>query len=206
MVVSPTFSLVFVCTGNRFRSPLAAALVARLVEGEPITTESFGTLDVEGLPALPEAVELGRAMGIDLSPHRARPVLRANLRNVDLLLGFEDAHVRESVVDAGAPRERAFTLRHFMRLLHEVSPSDDAAPAVERARELVARADAVRATQRSTLADNMRDPLGAPAKVQHEIAAEIRDSCLELAARLFNVRGRTLPTLQAPSRRLSWFR
>ena len=197
---SSSFSAVFACTGNRFRSPLAAALVRRLVEGLRVTTESFGTLELEGLPALPEAIALADELGVDLGSHRARPLTRASLSDVDLMLGFEDAHVRGAVVDARAPRERSFTLRHFLRLLDELRDSDEHEP-VARARTAIARANELRASVPSTPADDMRDPLGAPPKVQREIAAEIREQSLELASALFGVRDASLPPLEPPPKR-----
>jgi protein-tyrosine-phosphatase len=180
------FSVVFVCTGNRFRSPLAAAFLQRLTEGLPVVAESYGTLELDGLEALPEAIETAGAYGADIAAHRARPVTRANLAGVDLLIGFEEMHVREAVIDANAPRERSFNLRHFVRLLRDVAVDDDETP-IARAGRVVARADELRATLRPTVADNMRDPLGAPPKVQREIAAEIFDACAEIAAVLFGV-------------------
>ena len=62
----PLFSAVFVCTGNRFRSPLAAALLGRIAQGLPVVTASYGTLDVEGLPALPEVVALAAEADLEL--------------------------------------------------------------------------------------------------------------------------------------------
>jgi len=193
------FSVVFVCTGNRFRSPLAAALVERLTESLPVSATSYGTLELDGVPALPEAVAIAGELGIDLSGHRARPVIDAELGGVDVLLGFEDAHIRAAVVDAGAPRDRSFTLRHFMRLLREVE-QPEADSLEERARGMVAHANVLRSTSPSTLADTMRDPLGAAANVQYEIAAEIRETALQLVVQLFGVRDRALPALAAPAR------
>src|SRR4029078_323333 len=95
-----TFSIVFVCTGNRFRSPLADAFVRRLTLGMPASTESFGTLESDDAPALPEALELATAYGVALSSHRTRHITDLSLREVDLVLGFEEAHVLRAVVDA----------------------------------------------------------------------------------------------------------
>ena len=75
-------------------------LLQWLTQGLPVTTESYGTLELDGLPALPEAVDVAASLGVDLGAHRARPVASADLGDVDLLIGFEDEHVH--VV---APRE-----------------------------------------------------------------------------------------------------
>ena len=64
-----SFSIVFVCTGNRFRSPLAEAFVRRLTLGLSVDSESFGVLDLEESPALPEAIALAGWWGLDVSQH-----------------------------------------------------------------------------------------------------------------------------------------
>jgi protein-tyrosine-phosphatase len=46
------FRVAFVCTGNRFRSPLAAALFRSAAEGLPVEVASAGTLDLGGVGAL----------------------------------------------------------------------------------------------------------------------------------------------------------
>src|SRR5438128_7342059 len=124
------FSITFVCTGNRFRSPLAEAFVHRLTLGLPVTADSYGTLSLEDAPPLPEAVELALSCGISLSDHRTRYLNKASLQDVDLLLGFEPAHVHQAVVDARAPRERSFTVRDFVALLRAggvAAPREDVA-------------------------------------------------------------------------------
>jgi protein-tyrosine phosphatase len=187
------FSIVFVCTGNRFRSVLAEAFMDRLTLGLPVTTESYGTLELESAPALPEAVELARSYGLDVSKHGSRCVAGAVLAEADLLIGFDSSHVREAVVRAEAPRGRSFTMRELARLLDDVTPPDEAG-VVARARRVVELADALREGRPPRLADDIADPLGSPRKVYGETAAEIRELSLRIAASLFGVTGpRGLP-------------
>jgi protein-tyrosine-phosphatase len=203
------FSIAFICTGNRFRSVLAAAFVRRLTDGLPVTTESFGTLDLDGAPPLREAVELGRACGVDVTGHVTRCVSGASLSEVDLVVGFEAAHVRHAVVDAGAARERSFTMRELVSLLESgaVTPALD--DVVERAREAVRAAAALRAETGQRLSDETPDPLGASSNVYRDTAAEIRDLSLRLVSALFDVsEARALPELpvKAARRALLWRR
>jgi protein-tyrosine phosphatase len=182
-----TFSIAFVCTGNRFRSPLAEAFVHRLTLGLPVSTESYGTLRVEDAPPLPEAVEIALWCGISLAEHRTRYVSTASLQDVDLLLGFEPAHIRQAVVDAQAPRRRSFTIGDFVPLLPVYgapSPDEDVAA---RARALVAAAAQRFADSTATKSKSMPDPFGGPWKVYRETASEIRELTIALAERLFGV-------------------
>ncbi|MDR5814791.1 MULTISPECIES: low molecular weight protein-tyrosine-phosphatase [unclassified Caballeronia] len=77
-------SVLMVCEGNICRSPLAAALLAQAMPG--IEVGSAGTHALTGQPADPQAVELMRARGIDLSGHVARPASSVLLRRHDLIL------------------------------------------------------------------------------------------------------------------------
>jgi protein-tyrosine phosphatase len=181
-----TFSIVFVCTGNRFRSVLAEAFVYRLTLGLPVTTASYGTLELKAAPALPEAVQLARSYGLDVAGHTTRCVAGARLAEADLVLGFDTSHVREAVVRAGAARGRSFTIRELARLLDDVTPPDEGG-VVPRARRAVELAAALREDQPPRLADDMADPLGSPWKVFSDTAAEIRELSLRLAASLFGV-------------------
>jgi protein-tyrosine phosphatase len=199
-----TFSIVFICTGNRFRSPLAEAFVGRLTRGLPVTTQSFGTLDLGDAPALPEAIEVARSCDIDLSGHRARYVSDADLAAMDLVLGFDEFHVRQAVVDAGAPREESFTIKQLARLLSAVTPAAGG-DVVERARSAVQQADGLRLSEAPAGAsDSMQDPLGAPSKVYRDTAVEIRELSLQLAEILFGVSDSSgLPPVPSSSRRRS---
>jgi protein-tyrosine-phosphatase len=180
------FSIAFVCTGNRFRSPLAEAFVQRLTLGLPVTVESFGTLPLENALPLKEATEIALSCGISLSSHRTRYVNNASLEDVDLLLGFEPAHIQQAVVDARAPRERSFTLGDFVSLF----PAEGAAPdddVVKRARSLVAAAGDRLAEFPKPTMSAMRDPFGGSWKLYRQTASEIRDLSVTLVARLFGV-------------------
>jgi protein-tyrosine-phosphatase len=183
---------------------LAEAFVRRLTLGLPVTTESYGTLELTNAAALPEAVEIAHGTGIDIAEHRTRSVHGATLHQIDLVLGFDEAHVREAVVHANARRDRSFTARHFSRLLAAL-PEATERNIESRARSLVQQADELRhADFPLRAADNMRDPLGAPWKVYQETAVEIRELSLQLVAALFGVTdGRSLPPIPTRSRHRS---
>jgi protein-tyrosine phosphatase len=110
-------SVTFVCTGNRFRSPLAELLLRNALDPDVVSTESMGTLDLGPVPPLPEAIAAARRFGLDLSSHRARSLRGSDLSGRDLVIGFERMHVITAVVDAKAPRDRTFTFPELVGLL-----------------------------------------------------------------------------------------
>jgi protein-tyrosine phosphatase len=177
------FTIVFVCTGNRFRSPLAAAFVKRLTKGLPVEVESYGTLRLDGLPPLPEALQIGDACGVSLSEHRTRCVDHAALETADLVLGFEPHHVYHAVVDGGALRERSFLLDELVSILSREAVEAAQQDVIARARALVASAAGRREAVPETR--GMRDPFGQPWKVYRRSAADVRELSLALVQALF---------------------
>jgi low molecular weight protein-tyrosine phosphatase len=176
--------VAFVCTGNRFRSPLAAGLLAAEAQGIPLHVASLGTLELGPVPALPEALEIARAMGVDLSSHRARSVAQTDLEAFELVLGFERAHVAAAVVDAGAHLETTFTLPELVDLLEAV-PDPPPGPRVERARLRIREAHAARPAERNRRVPELADPLGRSLRTQREIADQLRALVSTLTQRLF---------------------
>jgi protein-tyrosine-phosphatase len=169
-----------VCTGNRFRSPLAAALFTAEAEGLPVEVASLGTLDLGPEPALPEAVAIAEGLRLDLSDHRARRI--DDLTNYDLVVGFERKHVKAAVVDAGAAVEKTFTLPELLELLRTLS---EPRPIDPRAR--IQAAHAARPPDfRTAPIPEIADPLGLSAPVQRDIAHEVEEQVAELSEQLFD--------------------
>lgn len=108
---SSAFRVLFVCTGNTCRSPLAvAALRAALGEdGARVRVESAGTGASEGQPVSTRSIEVAAADGIDLSPHRSRRLTAPMVREADWIVVMERAHLA-GVRALGADETRTFVL------------------------------------------------------------------------------------------------
>jgi L-threonylcarbamoyladenylate synthase len=96
--------ILFICTGNTCRSPLAAALCKkRLADrlecsaddlpGRGFVVESAGLAALRGQPAAVEAVEVARELGADLSVHASRPATGDLLADADLIVGMTAGHL-----------------------------------------------------------------------------------------------------------------
>ena len=184
--MSEPLRVAFVCTGNRFRSPFAAALLESETDGLPVEIVSLGILELGDEPALPEAVALAGELGLDLSNHRARSVAELELGAFDLVLGFERKHVLASVVDAKAKIERTFTLPELLALLDGIpGPPLHREPA-ERARVRIRQAHAARPHGfRNAPLPELRDPLGLSPGEQRETAREVAEQVTVLVDDLF---------------------
>jgi protein-tyrosine-phosphatase len=186
-----TFQVVFVCSGNRARSPLAEALFRRHVAHDPLLkVESFGTLDVGNWPPLPGVLALAPSLGIDMKHHRSRPVREGRLANADLVVGFEPSHLELAVSLGGAAPHRTFMILELPILLDRLDqqPKETEGQAViERARRVVEGMAIQRGPLGALPTRAVADPHGEPDQVLAEIARTIDVITAILAQELFPV-------------------
>jgi protein-tyrosine-phosphatase len=93
--VKRTFSILFVCTGNTCRSPLAERILkARIKEQgwRNFRVASAGTGAVEGEPASGSSKRAARKIGVSLAGFRSKPVTASRVARADLILTMTYAH------------------------------------------------------------------------------------------------------------------
>lgn len=86
--------LLFVCSGNICRSPMAAALAADAAarEGVDIRVASVGTMALIGEQAEPDAHRVVAELGLSLAPHRARQASRRKVLEATLVVAATRMH------------------------------------------------------------------------------------------------------------------
>jgi protein-tyrosine phosphatase len=100
--------VVFVCTGNTCRSPMAELLMrARLaeclkckideLEDRRVVIMSAGIAAAPGCPPASEATQVMRERGLDLARHEAQPLTDQIVRHADLILTMTQSHLQSIV-------------------------------------------------------------------------------------------------------------
>lgn len=91
-----TYNILFVCTGNTCRSPLAEAITRRALEErgwDHVRVESAGTAAAWGEPASEGSLRAAAEIGLDLSGHRSQPLTPELIEAADIILGMAPSHV-----------------------------------------------------------------------------------------------------------------
>jgi protein-tyrosine-phosphatase len=89
------FQVLFVCTGNLCRSPMAEGLLKQKLTGhlkKKVRVVSAGTDALEGFPPTLRGLHAAAFYRVDLSHHRSQPVTPWLLQHSDLILVMERGH------------------------------------------------------------------------------------------------------------------
>jgi protein-tyrosine phosphatase len=104
--------VLFVCTANLYRSPLAAAFFRKILlenADHRWIVDSAGTWTQTGLPPMPEAVRLARKYGEDIEKYRSKQLDEELLVRFDLILGMEMGHKEALQVEFPSLRDRIYS-------------------------------------------------------------------------------------------------
>lgn len=100
-------TVLFVCTGNTCRSPMAEGyLASKCLPG--VTVKSRG-LYADGSPVSENAAAVMREKGIDIGDHLSETLTKEDVDRADKILCLSPSH-REALLSAGVPVEKLFVL------------------------------------------------------------------------------------------------
>ncbi len=85
--------VLFLCSGNTCRSPLAEHLARRRLSGGRVVFASAGLSAAPGEPASEGSLLVAAELGLDLSRHRSRPVAADLLAGVDWVIAMTRAQI-----------------------------------------------------------------------------------------------------------------
>ena len=105
--------ILFVCTGNTCRSPMAQVLLQSIFKAQDmdISVTSAGVMALGSYPASSHAVSAMAALDIDLTRHMSAQLTADTIRDVDLILTMTTSHLHG--VKSLSAKANAYTLAQF---------------------------------------------------------------------------------------------
>lgn len=112
-------NILFVCTGNTCRSPMAAGMMHKIAEEKnlDIRIESAGLFANEGENASSEAIIVMLEYGVDLTGHHAQIINEELIEKSDLILTMTPAH---KMVLNDIAQNKTYTLCEYAGLDYDI--------------------------------------------------------------------------------------
>ncbi|MBV8100052.1 MAG: serine hydroxymethyltransferase [Verrucomicrobia bacterium] len=107
-------TVLFVCTGNVCRSPMAEGLFGRMIAERPdLRVLSAGVSTYPGQPPSAHAVEVLAELGVDISQHRSRPLSEKVIDEADWIIAMTRSHLDSIIYLFPRAAEKVYLLREF---------------------------------------------------------------------------------------------
>jgi protein-tyrosine phosphatase len=163
-------NILFVCTGNVCRSPMAEGFLRYEAARRhlDIETRSTGTHAWHGRAATIEGRRVMNDHGVSIDDHRTIELDQDLVDWADLLIGMSREHVRDTVRTFPEAASKTFTMKGLLELLGSLPPYTETVAWLDAANSMRDRAESI------TDAD-IDDPIGERQAAYDRVAAEIRD-------------------------------
>ena len=107
-------TILFVCTGNVCRSPMAEGLFQRMIAERPeLRVLSAGVSTYPGQPPSAHAVDVLAELGVDISHHRSKPLSEKAVEEADWIVAMTRSHLDSIIYLFPRAAEKVYLLREF---------------------------------------------------------------------------------------------
>ncbi|HEX3443591.1 MAG TPA: serine hydroxymethyltransferase, partial [Chthoniobacterales bacterium] len=112
--LSPQKTVLFVCTGNVCRSPMAEGLFRKMIADQPdLKVSSAGVSTYPGQSPSPHAVEVLAKVGIDISGTRSKPLTERLVEEATWIVAMTRSHLDSIFYQYPEAAEKTYLLREF---------------------------------------------------------------------------------------------
>jgi protein-tyrosine phosphatase len=206
--------LLFVCTGNLCRSPVAERFALAMAEralgssAASILIRSAGVGTTDGRHMDSHSAQALIELGGDPEGFASQQLIPRRAEEADLTLTMTAQQRHEVLKQAPRGLRRTFTLAEASALMSLMDDRDlrdvTTFPIERRAAELAVHLNEARILRRTSRDDDIMDPIGQPKRVHREVAATIADHLEPIGRVLFAPPPPVtviMPSPQASSRR-----
>jgi protein-tyrosine-phosphatase len=140
------FKVLFVCTGNSCRSPMAEGILKKMLAENKLDNfevGSAGTSSLDGVPPSWFAIEVAKAQNVDLTRHSSHQLNQQILGKADLILAMSNEHLEY----IRRMNEKALEKTYLLKIFPQHHPSGEYLPMTEN-------------ENRSPDASYVKDPIG----------------------------------------------
>lgn len=119
-----TKTILFVCTGNLCRSPMATGFLRERLrrDGRPddVQVRSAGTWTMDGYPATDHALQVMAERGLDISGHRSHLLTERDVEGADLILVMTQNHREAIEAEFSQARGKTYLLSEMVGKSYDI--------------------------------------------------------------------------------------
>lgn len=113
--MSERMIILFICTGNTCRSPMAAAFLQKMLDEKNVNAKVLSAgLGAPGEPVSENAVKAMAKRGYDISSHISQTAEAMLLNAADIILTMQEVHKQVVMLGFLGARSKTFTFKEFV--------------------------------------------------------------------------------------------
>ena len=130
-----TFNVLFVCSGNTCRSPMAEGILRTMVDEDYCQVRSAGTLPMNGLPPSENSVQVVKEYGGSIDEHLSQPLTKELIDWADLILVMGYKHFQHLIDMQSEAVSKTSLLKEYKRKVKYNEISDPVGQDIDAYRE-----------------------------------------------------------------------